>query len=447
VDLPVIETTLSAPWRWITTIAIAAVVASCAQPGASVKTTSSNSTATAAASPSAAQPTTRPARQVALVGQAKSEKEYLAQAESLRIVYSKPSSEWPKPVLDPGIEHREIGALPPPKFPVENSYSKEKELLGRELFFDPRLSGSGQFACASCHDPDLAWADGRTVSFGHDRTALKRNAPSILFSAYAKKLFWDGRADSLEDQFLFPVTANDEMNGNPDSIAKRLNDVQEYRKQFKSVFNADQIKLEDAAKAVATFERGLANLAGRSKFDKFMAGQTNALSDGAVRGLHLFRTSARCMNCHNGPTFSDDKFHDLGLSYYGRRQFEDLGRYKITKDPADVGRFRTPTLRDVERTKPYMHLGIFNLEGTVAAYNNGMATLMPTSAQKGDPLFPKKDPLLKRLGLGSLERADLVEFLKSLGEPPLRIRPPALPGLANGEASKNIEETKSVKTD
>jgi cytochrome c peroxidase len=409
----------------------ALAIASCSKsaPRAAAPTGQAKAPATQPAQVSARPaPATGPSN---VLKQPQSEKEYLAQASLLREIYSKPAAEWPKPILDPGIPHREIGKLPPPEFPKDNPWSKDKEDLGKMLFFDPRLSGSGQIACASCHDPDLAWADGRTVSFGHGRTALKRNAPSILFSAYLKPLFWDGRAATLEDQFHAPVESPEEMNAKAEEVESRLNSVPEYRKHFKDAFDADRITMADASKAVATFERSLARMAGVSKFDKFMGGDTNALSDAAVRGLHLFRTSARCMNCHNGPLFTDGDFHDLGLSYYGRK-FHDLGRYEITKDPKDVGRFKTPTLRDADRTGPLMHLGIFNLEGTINAYNMGMATLTPTTAQKSDPLFPKKDPLLKRLGLGKTEKADLIEFVRSLNERVIRIRPPQIPGIAKG---------------
>jgi cytochrome c peroxidase len=326
------------------------------------------------------------------------------------------------------VTPRELGLLPSAEYPKDNPYSKEKEALGKALFFDPRLSGSGQIACASCHDPDLAWADGRTTPFGHDRTPLHRNAPSILFSAYAKPLFWDGRASDLEDQFHSPVVAHDEMSGDFEVIEKRLDALPDYRRMFKDAFGTDTISTDDAARAVATFERSISQFAGRSAFDHFLNGKTDALSDSAIRGLDIFRTTGRCMNCHNGPAFSDNQFHDLGLSYYGRK-LQDLGRYDITKDPKDVGRFRTPTLRDIGRTRPYMHNGLFDLDGIINMYNAGMATLIPrTDAQKNDPLFPRhKDPLLHPLGLNAQDHADLKAFLESLNEPPLRIRPPQLP--------------------
>jgi cytochrome c peroxidase len=369
-------------------------------------------------------PTTQAARLPArpLLG----EQDYELEARQLRVQYAAAPDKWPRPNIDPGVEFHELGALPPVAIPAKNPLSKEKVTLGRDLFFDPRLSGSGEIACASCHDPDLAWGDGRTVAFGHGRTKLRRNAPSILFSAYQKYLFWDGRSGSLEDQAQMPVMAHDEMDGA--SGLKRLNEIPDYRKMFLQAFGSEEITLANVGKAIATFERSLTATTGRSAFDRFLAGKTNALSDSAIRGLHLFRTDARCINCHNGPAFTDNQFHNLGLTYYGRK-FEDTGRFNVTFDPADVGKFRTPTLRNIGRTRPYMHNGLFELEGVIAAYNNGMPDIKPTPAQKDDPMFPVKDPLVKPLGLNAQDRADLLEFLISLNEPPHRMEPPELPGM------------------
>ncbi len=372
--------------------------------------------------------TTEPVKKVSMGRPVLSEKEYAALAADLRAKYSKPPAQWPKANVDPSVEFHELGRLPKMVYPPTNPFSKQKQSLGQQLFFDPRLSGSSEIACASCHDPDLAWADGRTVPFGHARHRLRRNAPSVLFSGYATSLFWDGRAATLEDQVKMPLQAHNEMDGDAVVVVGRLNDIPEYRQQFKEVFGADQVTIDDVAKAIATFERSLSDDAGRSPFDKFLAGRTKALSDSAVRGLDLFRTTARCINCHSGPMLSDGGFHNLGLSYYGH-ELEDRGRYNVTLDPKDMGRFRTPTLRNVLRTRPYMHNGIFELEGIISSYNSGMPTLARTAAQKDDPLFPIKDPLLKPLGLNSQEKEDLIAFLTSLSESPRRMRPPPLPGM------------------
>jgi cytochrome c peroxidase len=362
------------------------------------------------------------------------EQQYEDVATELRATYLKPHAEWPKPDLDPGVEHREIGLLPPVEFPADNPYSKPKAELGKALFFSPRLSSSGAIACASCHDPDLAWADGRTVAFGHDRQAGKRNTPSILFSAYTRKQFWDGRADSLEDQVKGPIVSENEMAASEEQVIKRIAEAPGLAQMFTDAFGDANVTMDRIADAVATFERTM--VVGRSRFDVFLSGRNqHAMSDSAVRGLHLFRTTARCMNCHNGPAFTDGQFHNLGLTYY-RRKYEDLGRYEITKDPKDVGRFKTPSLRNVARTEPLMHNGLFDLPGVLRAYNNGMATNPPrTPEQRADPLYPVKSIHLRSLGLNSQDLEDLEEFLKTLSEPKLRVRPPGI-GPATGPAAE-----------
>lgn len=181
--------------------------------------------------------------------------------------------------------------------------------------------------------------------------------------------------------------------------------------------------LDRAAKALACYQRTL--VGGRSRFDAFLRGKGEALSDPEVRGLHLFRTEARCLNCHNGPTLSDGRFHDVGLSYY-RRELEDLGRYHVTRQAKDVGAFRTPSLRNVGRAAPYMHNGLFDLPGVLRMYNAGMPTLRPGPLHAGDPWFPVKSPLLRPLGLNRQDLSDLEAFLRSLDEPRRRVRPPEI---------------------
>ena len=354
--------------------------------------------------------------------------QYADLAHRLREAYSKPPAQWPRPTIDPGVEYVELGLPPRPVFPSDNPYTKAKADLGQMLFFDPRLSGSGQISCASCHEAELGWSDGRAVSFGHGRAALRRNAPSLNNVAFRKTLFWDGRASDLEAQISGPILAADEMHGDTDQIVQRLAAQREYRQRFAQSFGDDKpITFRRIAQAVATYERIIVSRP--SPFDHFLKGDRTALSDAAVRGLHLFRTDARCLNCHNGPTLSDEQFHDLGLSYYGRK-YEDLGRYLITHDPRDVGAFKTPSLRNVTRTAPYMHNGLFDLKGVLRMYNAGMATLRRKPGQMNDPLFPTKSHLLKPLGLNEHDLADLEAFLQSLEELRLRVRPPALPGIS-----------------
>ncbi len=355
-----------------------------------------------------------------------SAEEYRKLAVELRAAYSQPSAKWPAPNIDDEVKPHfvEIGLLPLVSFPTNNPYSEAKTALGQKLFFEPRLSGSGQITCASCHDPDLAFADGRTVSFGHKRTELKRNAPTILNTAFNQTLFWDGRADSLEQQVSDVVNNQDEMHSKAESVRDTLGKLSEYTNEFATVFGSSEITLSRVAQAIATFERTVTSRG--NNFDSFLRGDTDALSDEAVRGLHLFRTTARCINCHNGPNFTDGRFHNEGLTYYGRK-YEDLGRYNVTHETADVGKFKTPSLRNIGRTAPYMHNGLFDLDGVINMYNAGMATVRRRPSQKDDPLFPVKSPLLQPLGLNQQDHADLKAFLESLTETRFRLRPPKLP--------------------
>jgi len=167
---------------------------------------------------------------------------------------------------------------------------------------------------------------------------------------------------------------------------------------------------------------------GSSRFDSFMKDHPAALTDEALLGMDLFRREARCINCHNGPAFSDGGFHDIGLSNYGR-PFEDIGRGRITNDPADTGKFRTPSLRDATATLPLMHNGLFELQVALTLYNAGMPTPVRRENQADDPRFPVKSPLLKPLGLNKQDLADLTAFLTSLEETKRRVRPPVIPGL------------------
>ncbi len=223
--------------------------------------------------------------------------------ESLRDIYSRPSSSWPKPLVDSSVKWQELGLIPDRELP-----SKEKIELGKKLFFDVRLSSSGKISCATCHQPELSWADGRARSIGHDSAINKRNAPSIQFSWFYQKLFWDGRAKNLEDQVFAPINSESEMHSDMPDVMVRLRTVNSYRELFKSAFGDDQIDPDRMAEAIAAFERSIP--ANPSSFDKFLMGDKKALSDLELEGLHFFRTKSGCMNCHYGPLFSDNQFHN-----------------------------------------------------------------------------------------------------------------------------------------
>lgn len=349
-------------------------------------------------------------------------------AASLREQYARPPAEWPAPSYMATEPYRELGLVVRPAASEDPAHAARVD-LGRTLFFDARLSGTGQMACASCHDAELGWGDGRTTSFGHGFQPLARNAPSILNAAFGQSFFWDGRAASLEDQALAVFENPGEMHSSGEAVVRTLSGSRAYRAMFEAAWGRAEPTLELALKSIAEFERTLTS-DGSSDFDDFLEGKKQALSDEAVRGLHLFRTKAHCVNCHNGPLLTDGGFHDLGLSYYGR-ELQDLGRYEVTKDPADVGRFKTPSLRNVGRTAPYMHNGLFDIDGILNMYDAGMVTLKRKPAQADDPLFPTKSPLLRELGLTVQDKADLKAFLQSLTERRRRVRAPDMPALGD----------------
>lgn len=327
----------------------------------------------------------------------------------LRALYAGSPEQWPRPLLQPGAVFEEFAPLPEAP---GNPPSPEKIELGRMLFNEPRLSGSGQIACASCHNRELGFGDGISTSFGHDRQRGNRNAQSLFPVAWMTSFFWDGRAASLEEQALASMTNPFEMAADPDVAVARIAADERYTALFSRAFGDRTMRPEHVAQAIAAFVR--THKPRSSLWDRVMRDGTRLMSDQQLHGLHLFRTKAGCANCHNGPLFTDQRFHNIGLSFYGRR-LQDLGRYEVTRDPADVGAFRTPSLRGVRHTGPYMHNGIFpHLNGIVNMYNAGGVHLRRGPGQADDPLFPETSPILKRLDLKKEERAALVAFLETL---------------------------------
>ena len=347
-------------------------------------------------------------------------------ADSLRQLYLLPPSQWPRPDIDADlVNFQDIGLLP--ENPLKPHMDSLRHLvnLGQVLFFDPRLSGSGQISCSSCHTPSLGWADGRVTAQGHDHQLGNRNTPSVLNVWYFNKLFWDGRANSLEDQAFGPINSEIEMHGDFGEISRRLSKIKGYLKMYDSAYGNSHITPDRITHALATFQRTLQSR--RSRFDEFLMGKQNALSDQEVRGLHVFRTDARCINCHNGPMFTDNQFHNIGLTYY-KRKYEDLGLYKTTRKAEDVGKFKTPSLRDVMNTAPWMHNGLFDdMEGIINLYSSGMQMPPTTPGQKADSLYPHTSPHLKKLTLTANQKKDLVAFLGAISTRPLRVRNPELP--------------------
>ncbi len=346
--------------------------------------------------------------------------------DSIRALYQRPSKEWPRPFVDDSIRWQELTALPVSPYSRDSSL-KEMAGLGKYLFFDPRLSGSNQISCASCHEPELGWSNGRTVGIGHDHQLGSRNVPSLFNAWYFKKFFWDGRADSLEQQAVAPISNELEMHEFPGKLEEELAEIPYYKEKFAQVFGKKAgISLNHIMKAIATYEKTISSRS--AAFDLFMIGRYGAMTDQQVWGLHLFRTKARCMNCHNGPMFTDQEFHNIGLSYYGRK-FEDLGLYKITHKKEDVGKFKTPSLRDVALTRPWMHNGLFDdLQGIVNLYDIGGARTKRKAEQVADTLFPETSPILKPLQLTKEEKEAVVAFLHSISSnTSYRVPRPVLP--------------------
>ncbi|MBV0933762.1 cytochrome-c peroxidase [Marinobacterium sp. A346] len=330
--------------------------------------------------------------------------------------YRQPPEHWPAAHTHP--EAGEVPELAPlPTLPPVAWHTPATEALGQQLFFDPRLSGSGQHACASCHDPDLGWADGRRFAFGHDRQSGTRNSMSLLNAAWFEQLFWDGRARGLLGQALQPITNPVEMNAELDEVLARLNRSPGYRRAFGEAFGPGPIDADRLAKALAAFERRI--LSRPNRLDRFIGGQYQLLNDQEIFGLHLYRTKAGCLNCHNGPLYSDGRFHHTGLSYYGR-QYEDTGREQATGRAEDRGKFRTPSLRDFQYTAPWMHNGFFpSLRGVLNMYNAGMI-----GNTRLHPELPPLSPLIQPLHLSRTELDALEAFLATLNRRPVAIRPP-----------------------
>lgn len=314
-----------------------------------------------------------------------------------------------------GVTVRDIGVLREAvPIPQTNPIHPQKINLGKQLFFDGRLSRNNQVSCSHCHIPSAGFSDPHPTSSGVDDQLGGRQAPSILNTAFNPLQFWDGRVSSLEEQAAVPIQNPIEMAEIPDHLLAKLRTVEGYRRQFGEVFGTD-IGLQGIVEAIATYERTL--ISTNSAFDRYMLGDSQAMQAPAIRGMALFRGKARCILCHNGPNFTDNQFHNLGVPQDGPLK-EDLGRYLVTRHDRDRGAFKTPTLRSIVETAPYMHDGVFlTLEEVIDFLDQGGG---------GNPTL---SPLMKRLGLTQEEKTDLLAFLEALTGESLQaaIDPPTLP--------------------
>jgi cytochrome c peroxidase len=288
--------------------------------------------------------------------------------------------------------------LQPITWPSDNPYSPDKARLGKLLYFDKRLSVDGTVACSTCHDPKFAFTDGSPVSTGIKGQKGGRSAPTIINRAWSLAQFWDGRAPTLEAQALGPMQNPIEMGNTHTAIVDKVRAIQGYRPLFQTSFGDDSITIDRVSMAITTFERTV--MSGNSPYDRWKAGLPNAMTAAAIRGYHVFQ-KGQCDACHEGANFTSNMYANIGLGI--DKPDPDLGRYVVTKDPADWGVFKTPTLREIEHTGPYMHDGSMKtLEEVVDYYDKG-----------GTP-NKNLDSHIRPQHLTAHQKTDLVAFLKSL---------------------------------
>ena len=290
-------------------------------------------------------------------------------------------------------EYRRPSSIP---FPADNPYTPAKAALGKRLYFDTRLSAANLLSCASCHNPSFAWGDGQPKGVGHNMWQLGRRSPSIINAAFSQIFMWDGRASSLEEQALGPIKTDVEMNLPLDQLIERLKAIAEYAPLFDLAFPNEGITEKTIAKAIATYERTV--VSGRAPFDAWIEGDDGAISEEAKRGFVLFNTRARCSSCHSQWNFTDDSFHDIGLSG------ADIGRGRhMPRVVRMQNAFKTPGLREIARRGPYMHDGsIATLAAVIDHYDRGGLER------------PSRSELIKPLQLSAQDKADLVAFLHTL---------------------------------
>ena len=268
--------------------------------------------------------------------------------------------------------------------PENNPLRRDQVTLGRKLFHDTRLSRNRMISCASCHDSRRAFSTNRALAVGVEGRIGHRNAPAIINRGYGHAFFWDGRSASLEEQVLQPIQDPNEMDLTLKEARARVG-----------------LEPTAIAHALASYVRSI--LAGNSPFDRFVNGDRSALSAEQQRGLRIFRGKANCTACHIGPNFTDEQFHNTGIAWKSEAGFADFGRFAVSGHPADRGAFKTPTLREVARSAPYMHDGsLATLEEVIDYYD------------RGGNHNPQLDPNLRALGLEADQKRAIVAFLGAL---------------------------------
>ncbi|NJO22200.1 MAG: c-type cytochrome [Sphingomonadales bacterium] len=314
----------------------------------------------------------------------------------------------------PDAPWRQMFARPDaPPAPPDNPLTPERIALGARLFSDPRLSGTGRHSCASCHRPERAFTDGRRQARALTGEPLRRNTPALWNLAWSKQFFWDGRSPSLEAQVRMPIEAADEMGGDWPAVLLRLEAEAGLVSQFQSAFPGEPALSQDmVVKALASYVRSL--VSPPTRFDAWIEGDAAALDAAEVRGFGLFTGKAGCLLCHAGWRFTDDRFHDIGL------RGKDPGRAAVPDGTPGRMAFKTPSLRDVGRTAPYMHDGSLPTLAAVLKHYTGGFVSRPTLAPH----------MNRRLRLTRKEKADLIAFLRTLSSEK------AAPRLKQGPASR-----------
>jgi cytochrome c peroxidase len=292
-----------------------------------------------------------------------------------------------------------LGPLPKPSEPKENPTTPAKVELGRMLYYEPRISGNGTISCSTCHNPALGWADGLAKGIGINGTKLGRSSPTVANAAYYDLQFWDGRAPSLEEQAKGPVESAAEMGGQRDRLVATLKSIPGYVKAFQEAFGSPEVSFDRFAMAVAAFERTVVDL--DSPFDRYARGDDKAMTESAAQGLDLFVGKANCSVCHSGPNFADKRFHNIGL------EDGDDGRFAVTKNEAERGAFRTPTLRNIALTGPYMHNGSQKTLREVIDHYEKVAN-------EGKAKHPNLSMFFRPFKLTEDEKKDLEAFMRAL---------------------------------
>ncbi len=305
-----------------------------------------------------------------------------------------------------------VGIPQPPPVPAKNPINDAKVDLGKRLYFDKRLSRNSAVSCATCHSPRKGWTDQSPVSTGIHGLKGTRSAPTVLNAAYNLLQFWDGRAPSLEEQAKGPMQNPVEMGFSLPGVVKRLKSIRGYAPLFRKAFGSPGVTIERVVQAIASFERTV--ITGNSPYDRYQAGDAKAMSADARRGMEIFFGKGNCSVCHAGFNFSDSDFHNIGVGM--SRPKPDLGRFDVTKRDRDRGAFKTPTLRNLSDTAPYMHDGSEKtLARVVDFYDKG-----------GEP-NKWLDGRIKPLHLTSAEKKELLAFLDALNGDRVIVESPALP--------------------